>query len=133
MGTPTKVPIHCPRPPNCERKHESVDLETMLQCRGPMISEQGLTLATHAGVVTNWYRQFRKHRKFFLPVNSAKDNLPPFLHANPDICTEIRKYAKENLETLLIEMLSGYIHDKALPMLHIQCLLNLLSAKRIMS
>ena len=81
------------------------------------LAKQGLTLTTHARVVTKWYRHFRKHQKFVLPGNSAKDNLPPFLHANPDVCMRIKKYAKENLETLSIEMLSEYIHNKALPML----------------
>ena len=59
--------------------------------------------------------QFPKHRKFQLRVNSK--DLPPFLHANPDICMNIQRYGKENLDTLSIEMLLEYIHDKVLPAL----------------
>ena len=40
---------------------------------------------------------------------------PQFLHQNPDICTNLKIYARANLDTLSIEMLSGYIHDIVLP------------------
>jgi len=69
-------------------------------------------LATHAHIVSKWHRNFRKHRKFQLRLNSK--DLPPFLHANPDLCMNIKRYGKENLDTLFIEMLSEYIHDKVL-------------------
>ena len=80
------------------------------------LTNQGLTFATHAHIISKWYRNFRKHRKFQLRVNSK--DLSPFLHANPDICMNIQRYGKkENLDTLSIEMLSEYIHDKDLPAL----------------
>lgn len=80
------------------------------------LAKQGITLATNGHVVMKWYCYFRKQRKFDLPVNS-NNNLPPFLHANPDLCMQIKKYATEHLDTLSIEMLSEYVHGKALPML----------------
>ena len=67
------------------------------------LTNQGLTLATHAHIVSKWHRNFRKHRKFQLRLNSK--DLPPFLHANPDICMNIKRYGKENLDILSIEML----------------------------
>ena len=59
--------------------------------------------------VSKWYRKFK------LRVDSK--DLPPFLHANPNICMNIQRYANENLDALSIEMLSEYIHDKVLPAL----------------
>ena len=59
--------------------------------------------------VSKWYRKFQ------LRVDSK--DLPPFLHANPNICMNIQRYGNENLDALSIEMLSEYIHDKVLPAL----------------
>ena len=59
--------------------------------------------------VSKWYRKFQ------LRVDSK--DLPPFLHANPNICMNIQRHGKENLDALSIEMLSEYIHDKVLPAL----------------
>ena len=78
------------------------------------LQRQGLTLATRHETVSKWYRSFRETRTFVIP-QPAKKNLPPFLHQNPDICTNIKEYARENLDTLSIEMLSDFIHDKVLP------------------
>jgi hypothetical protein len=75
----------------------------------------GLTQAKNARTVTEWYRQFREKRSFRIP--KPKKNLPPFLHAHPHLCTRIKQYATENLDTLSIEMLSEFIHDKILPTL----------------
>ena len=50
--------------------------------------------------VSKWYRKFK------LRVDSK--DLPPFLHANPNICMNIQRYANENLDALSIEMLSEY-------------------------
>ena len=63
----------------------------------------------HMHTVSKWYRKFK------LRVDSK--DLPPFLHANPNICMNIQRYANENLDALSIEMLSEYIHDKVLPAL----------------
>ena len=73
-------------------------------------------LATHHETVCRkWYQNFREKRRFL--ISQPKKNLPPFLHQNPDICTNIKEYARENLDTLSIEMLSDFIHDKVLPIL----------------
>ena len=77
------------------------------------LERQGVTHATHHETVCKWYRSFRETRRFHIP--RTKKNLPPFLQENPDICTNIKEYARENLDTLSIEMLSEYIHDKVLP------------------
>jgi hypothetical protein len=75
----------------------------------------GITHAKNARTVTNWYRQFRTNRKFKLAPQ--KKDLPPFLNAHPYLCLRITRYARENLDTLSIEMLAEYIHDKILPRL----------------
>ncbi|KAI2493650.1 hypothetical protein MHU86_20903 [Fragilaria crotonensis] len=80
------------------------------------LQRQGLTLATRHETVSKWYRSFRETRTFVIP-QPAKKNLPPFLHQNPDICTNIKEYARGNLDTLSIKMLSDFIHDKVLPIL----------------
>ncbi|KAI2497528.1 hypothetical protein MHU86_16982 [Fragilaria crotonensis] len=53
------------------------------------LQRQGLTLATRHETVSKWYRSFRETRTFVIP-QPAKKNLPPFLHQNPDICTNIK-------------------------------------------
>ena len=77
------------------------------------LERQGITHATHYKTVCKWYRSFRETRRFH--VTQMKRNLPPFLHENPEICTAIKEYARTNLDTLSIEMLSEFIHDKVLP------------------
>jgi hypothetical protein len=41
-------------------------------CRVTMerLKKQGLTLATNHEIIAKWYRNFRKHRKFVLPINT---------------------------------------------------------------
>jgi hypothetical protein len=69
----------------------------------------------HLLFVNSTVRSFREIRKFCI-CPPAK-NVPPFLYENPDISANITEYAKENLDTLSIEMLAEYIHDKILPQL----------------
>ena len=78
------------------------------------LKKHGLTFATHHDMIGKWYRNFRKHRKFVIPVNS-KESLPSFLVANPDLAMHVQKYGRENLSTLSIEMLTEFIHNRALP------------------
>ena len=77
------------------------------------LERQGLTHATHHKTACKWYRSFRETRHFHIP--QMKKNLPSFLHENPEMCTTIKEYARTNLDTLSIEMLSEFIHDKVLP------------------
>ena len=92
---------------------ENMNAWTWQKCCEQTIGElqrQGLTLATRHETVSKWYRSFRETRRFVIP--QPKKNLPPFLHQNPDICTKIKEYGRTNLDTLSIEMLSDFIHDK---------------------
>ncbi len=74
---------------------------------------QGSTLATRHEIVSKWYHSFREIRSVDVP--QPRTNLPPFIHQNPDIRTNIKECARENLNTLSIEMLSDFIHNKVLP------------------
>ena len=109
------LPLHS----KLQEKHESVDLKHCCSVEIHWLAKQGYPLASHAGIVTKWYRHFWKHLKFVLPLNRAKDNLPLYLHANPDVCIRIKTYyTKENLETLSIEVLSEFIHHKCFPCMY---------------
>jgi hypothetical protein len=44
-----------------------------------------------------------------------KDNLHPFLQANPDVCSAVQQYGKENLRELSIEMMVEYVHRTIIP------------------
>ena len=52
-----------------------------------------------------------------LSTCKQKENLPPFLQQNPDLCTSLLEYAREHLHELSIEFLSENIHDTILPVL----------------
>jgi hypothetical protein len=74
----------------------------------------GIRLTSRPRTVMEWYRHFRRKRKFEV-VQRKKDNLPPFLQANPAICSAMQQYGKENLRELSIEMMVDYIHNTVLP------------------
>jgi hypothetical protein len=96
---------------------ENMNGWTWQKCCEKTIGElrrQGLTHATRHETVSKWYRSFCETRSFVTPQPATK-NLPPFLHQSPDICTNIKEYARENVDTFSIEMLSDFIHDKVLP------------------
>jgi hypothetical protein len=78
------------------------------------LQRQGLTLATRHETVSKWYRSFRETCSFVI-LQPAMKNLLSFLQQNPDICTNTKEYARENLDTLSIKMLSDFVHGKVLP------------------
>jgi hypothetical protein len=75
----------------------------------------GIVLSRNARTVMGWYNSFRVKRKFTLPV--PKKELPPFLQQNPELCTTIKEYCRENLGDLSIEFLFQYLHKTTLPQL----------------
>ena len=75
----------------------------------------GIVLSRNARTVMGWYNSFRVKRKFTLPV--PKKELPPFLQQNPELCTTIKEYCRENLGDLSIEFLFQYLHKTILPQL----------------
>ncbi len=76
----------------------------------------GINHAKNACTVTDWYCQFCASRKFKLAPQNK--DLPPLLNAHPYLCLRtLTKHARENLNTLSIEMLAEYIYEKVLPRL----------------
>jgi len=76
----------------------------------------GISHAKNSWRVTEWYRDFWVNWKFWVHANK-KENLPPFLQQNPDLCTLILEYTREHQHELSINFLSEYIHDTILPLL----------------
>jgi hypothetical protein len=79
-------------------------------------STAGIKLTSRPRTVMEWYRCFRSKQKFETPQRK-KDNLPPFLQANPDVCCAMQQYGKENLRELSIEMMVEYVHGKIIPLM----------------
>jgi hypothetical protein len=77
-------------------------------------SAMGMTLTSRPQTVMEWYRLFRRNRKFIQPLQK-KDNLPPFLQQNPDIVQALQQYGHENLGQLSIEFMTEYVHGVVLP------------------
>jgi hypothetical protein len=77
-------------------------------------SAMGMTLTSQPQTVMEWYRLFRRNRKFIRPPRK-KDNLPPFLQQNPDIVQALQQYGHENLGQLSIEFMTEYVHGVVLP------------------
>ena len=73
----------------------------------------GIVLSRNARTVMGWYNSFWLKRKFTLPV--LKKELPPFLQQNPELCTTIKGYCRENLGDLFIEFLFEYLHKTIRP------------------
>ena len=64
-------------------------------------------------------KTFKKNNEMFPNPHLKRQDkisvLPPMLDANPDFKDNILQYAVDNLNTLSIETLYEYIHQKALP------------------
>jgi hypothetical protein len=73
-----------------------------------------MTLTSRPQTVMEWYRLFRRNRKFLRPPHK-KDNLPPFLQQNPNVVRAMQQYGCENLSQLSIEFMTEYVHDVVLP------------------
>ena len=73
-----------------------------------------MTLTSRPQTVMEWYRLFRRNRKFLRPPRK-KDNLPPFLQQNPNVVQAMQQYRCENLSQLSIEFMTEYVHDVVLP------------------
>jgi hypothetical protein len=74
----------------------------------------GLSLTKCPETVGKWYRAFRGKRKIILPVKK-KNNLPPILELNPDVCAALKAHALAHLEMLSVEMMSQYLHTTIIP------------------
>jgi len=49
-----------------------------------------------------------------LPLKK-KNDLPPILELNPDVCAALKTYALANLGMLSVEMMSQYLHNTIIP------------------
>ncbi len=74
----------------------------------------GLSLTKCPDTVGKWYRAFRDKGKL-LCLLKKKNNLPPILKLNPDVCSTIKTHALTNLRTLSVEMMSEYLHSIIMP------------------
>ncbi len=79
-------------------------------------SAAGIKLTSRPRTVMEWYCCFRSKQKFEI-LQRKKDNLPPFLQANPDVCAAMQQYGKENLRELSIEMMVEYVHSTIIPIM----------------
>ncbi len=52
----------------------------------------GISITNASCIVRNYYQDFRLKRKFLVRI-LVRDNLPPFLEQNKDICTAMQQYA----------------------------------------
>ena len=69
---------------------------------------------SHGETVRKWHALFRLNNQFPV-VSKEKRQLPYFLQANWDIAEAIRKYGRENIDTLGRNMMHMYIHDTLIP------------------
>jgi hypothetical protein len=79
-------------------------------------SAAGIKLTSRPRTVMEWHRCFRSKGKFET-LQRKKDNLPPFLQANPDVCSAMQQYGKENLRELSIKMMAEYVHGMIIPLM----------------
>jgi glutamate racemase len=74
----------------------------------------GVSTTKASRIVRNYYQDFRLKRKFQVRV-LGRDNLPPFLEQNKDICTAMQQYAREHLSELSVELMCEYLDEMVLP------------------
>jgi hypothetical protein len=84
------------------------------KCAVVVADRMGLKLTKCPDTVGKWYQAFREKRKIIMPVKK-KNNLPPILELNPDVCSAIKTHALANLGTLSVEMMSEYLHNIIIP------------------
>jgi len=75
----------------------------------------GVPQTKNSRTLRNWYMKFREKRKIQINQASAKDNLPPFLMENKEICTSLQQYAREHLSELSVELICEYLHGTVIP------------------
>lgn len=80
----------------------------------------GFPIGKHEKTIRNWYAKYRVKRQFSIP-SSPKLTLPLFLQQNDDVSTQLRDYARNNLATLSVEMVSEFIHE-TIQNLFVHCL-----------
>jgi hypothetical protein len=78
------------------------------------VKSVGVSITRASRIVRNYYQDFRCKRKFQVKV-LGKDNLPPFLEQNKDICMVMQQYAREHLSELLVELICEYLNETVLP------------------
>ena len=76
-----------------------------------------LNVITNAKTLLLWFRTYRIRDEFpnEAKARSRKVNKPLFLTENPDAVKKIISYCKSNLDTLSVELLHNYIHNKLFP------------------
>ncbi len=79
-------------------------------------STAGIKLTSRPRTVMECYCCFRSKQKFEI-LQRKKDNLPPFLQANPDVYSAMQQYGKENLRELLIEAMVECVYGTIIPLM----------------
>ena len=115
MDNPTEGPIPCNCPNACKAEYEWVDMEQMLWGSG-VTDESGRPYTGNNRTYCNGLVS-RISTKPLISNCTSKEAAATFLEAHPTLCMKIKEYATVNLDTLSIEMLSQFIHDKILPKL----------------
>jgi hypothetical protein len=79
-----------------------------------VVTNTGVSITKASRVIRNHYQEFRVKWKFQARV-AVKDNLPPFLEQNKEVCTSLQQYAREHLSELSVELICEYLHDTVIP------------------
>jgi len=87
---------------------ENMNKWTWMECcksAAVVADRMGLSLSKCPDTVGKWYRAFRGKRKIALPLKK-KNDLPPILELNPDVCGALKTHALDNLGMLSVEMMT---------------------------
>ncbi len=78
------------------------------------VKSVGVSITRASRILRNYYQAFRCKRKVQVKV-LEKDNLPPFLEQNKDICMAMQQYIRELLSELSVELICEYLDETVLP------------------
>jgi hypothetical protein len=80
----------------------------------PSTTKPTITI-TRPQTILDWFLHFKDNNDFFPIRINNKKQLPPLLDNNPDIVSCMKKYSKENLDTLSVESMQSFLHNTVLP------------------